>query len=112
MMGEISARLADVTIVTSDNPRGEEPAAIIAEIEKGMTGRAARTDLLVLAEAGARGYTVEEDREHAIAGALAIAAEDDVVVVAGKGHEDYQEVAGQRRHFDDREVVGQLLASN
>ncbi|MFA5082420.1 MAG: UDP-N-acetylmuramoyl-L-alanyl-D-glutamate--2,6-diaminopimelate ligase [Hydrogenophilaceae bacterium] len=85
LMGETAARLADITIVTSDNPRNEDPEAIIAEIRAGMTGQ----------------ERVESDRARAIAGAIAMAAAGDVVLIAGKGHEDYQESHGERRWFSD-----------
>jgi UDP-N-acetylmuramoyl-L-alanyl-D-glutamate--2,6-diaminopimelate ligase len=87
-MGQIAADLADEVIVTSDNPRGEKPQAIIDEITAGMRGRAFRE----LA-----------DRRAAIEYAIANAGSDDVVVIAGKGHETYQVVGDQVIHFDDRE---------
>ena len=93
LMGRIANELADVAIVTSDNPRSEDPAAIIDE---------------VLAGAGA-GLEVEPDRAVAIGRALALAGDGDVVVVAGKGHEQGQEFAGRVVPFDDREVVREAL---
>ena len=90
LMGAAAARAADRLVVTSDNPRSEDPMAIICEIVGGIP---AGTD-----------YTVEPAREKAIAHALANAAAGDTVVVCGKGHETTQEVAGVKRHFDDREV--------
>jgi UDP-N-acetylmuramoyl-L-alanyl-D-glutamate--2,6-diaminopimelate ligase len=87
-MGEIAARLADRVIVTSDNPRGEEPRAIIDEITRGIE----RKD-----------YVAITDRREAIARAIAEAGEDDVIVIAGKGHETYQVTGDQVIHFDDRE---------
>ncbi|HEX2062537.1 MAG TPA: UDP-N-acetylmuramoyl-L-alanyl-D-glutamate--2,6-diaminopimelate ligase, partial [Thermoanaerobaculia bacterium] len=87
-MGEIAARLADDVIVTSDNPRGEEPQAIIDEIVKGIPS----------------GRCIEiADRREAIARTVAEASDDDVIVIAGKGHETYQVVGDQIIHFDDRE---------
>ena len=94
LMGEAVVQLADVCIVTSDNPRGESPQAIIDEIVRGM-GTAERI--------------VEPNRREAIRRALAKAGPDDTVVVAGKGHEDYQIVGTERRHFDDRETIRELL---
>ena len=108
MMGAIAARGADVCVLTSDNPRSEEPAAIVAEIEAGVDGIMPESTFERLADPKAHGYAVEVDRERAIEAALALASPDDVVVIAGKGHETYQEVAGVRRHFDDREVVARL----
>jgi UDP-N-acetylmuramoyl-L-alanyl-D-glutamate--2,6-diaminopimelate ligase len=95
-MGEISARLADLSIVTSDNPRSEDPPAIIAEILAGVP----------------QGAEVEaiEDRREAIAHAISLAAPGDVVVIAGKGHERGQEFAGGRTiPFDDAEVATEQL---
>ncbi|HEX9592381.1 MAG TPA: UDP-N-acetylmuramoyl-L-alanyl-D-glutamate--2,6-diaminopimelate ligase [bacterium] len=93
LMGQAAA-VADRVIVTSDNPRSEEPLAIIRAIEPGLAGCP---------------YTVEPDRRAAIAAALAEAAPEDTVLIAGKGHEDYQLVAGQRLAFDDRKVAEQLI---
>jgi UDP-N-acetylmuramoyl-L-alanyl-D-glutamate--2,6-diaminopimelate ligase len=93
LMGEVVARLADFAIVTSDNPRSEKPQAIIAEIVAGMPGEP----------------EVEPDREAAIAAALERAEEGDVVVIAGKGHEQGQEFADRLVPFDDREVARETL---
>jgi UDP-N-acetylmuramoyl-L-alanyl-D-glutamate--2,6-diaminopimelate ligase len=92
LMGRIANELADVAIVTSDNPRSEDPDAIIAEVT-----------------AGAAGLEVEPDRAAAIGRALAQAQEGDVVVIAGKGHEQGQEFAGRVIPFDDREVARETL---
>jgi UDP-N-acetylmuramoyl-L-alanyl-D-glutamate--2,6-diaminopimelate ligase len=97
-MGAVSGGLADLTIVTSDNPRSEEPLSIIAQIEEGLK------------LAGGR-YTVVPDRREAIRGALAGARPGDSVVIAGKGHEDYQIVGKEVRHFDDREVAEEFLCA-
>ena len=99
LMGEIAARLADVLVVTDDNPRGEEPAAIRAAILGGT-----RDGTAEVLEVG--------DRRHAIREALALAAPGDVVLVAGKGHETGQEVAGVVHPFDDREVVREELGGS
>ena len=87
LMGAIAAGRADVVVVTSDNPRSESQDAIISQILLGLTG--------------VPGVTVEPDRARAIAFALAQAAPADVLLVAGKGHEDYQEIKGQRLPFSD-----------
>ena len=100
IMGEIAGRLADIPVLTSDNPRSEDPLAIIAEVEKGFIGRGE--------DAG--GYIVEPDRRKAIAIALRTAAAGDAVLIAGKGHEDYQLVAGRVLSFDDRAVVREIAA--
>jgi UDP-N-acetylmuramoyl-L-alanyl-D-glutamate--2,6-diaminopimelate ligase len=97
LMGEAATRLADRTFVTSDNPRSEDPLAIIAEIEPG----AAR---------GGGSYAVEPDRRRAIAMALAEAKPGDVVVIAGKGHETGQQFADRTVPFDDRVVAREELA--
>jgi UDP-N-acetylmuramoyl-L-alanyl-D-glutamate--2,6-diaminopimelate ligase len=92
-MGGVVSRLADRAIVTSDNPRSEEPDAIIEEILEGMEGE----------------YQVEPDRAAAIGLAVAGAEEGDVVVIAGKGHEQGQELADRTIPFDDREVARDAL---
>jgi UDP-N-acetylmuramoyl-L-alanyl-D-glutamate--2,6-diaminopimelate ligase len=106
-MGESAGRLADLAILTSDNPRTEDPQAIISEVEAGL--RASKAARLTMAEARALdGYLVEADRRQAIELALRLAAAGDVVVIAGKGHEDYQLVGGRRLDFDDRVAVREL----
>jgi UDP-N-acetylmuramoyl-L-alanyl-D-glutamate--2,6-diaminopimelate ligase len=107
MMGRAAGRLADVTVLTSDNPRSEVPAEIIADIEAGTAEYARRVAGENLQTASAC-YEIEADRERAITIAIGAATASDVVLVAGKGHEDYQEVDGVRRHFDDREVVAAI----
>ncbi len=93
-MGHISGELADATVVTSDNPRTEDPEAIIGEILPGL---------------GEGIHSLEPDRERAISGAIRNARAGDVVLIAGKGHEDYQIVGREKRHFDDREVAREVL---
>ncbi len=91
-MGEVSGQLADLTIITSDNPRFEEPQAIIADIETGIR----RT----------KGIFVKiPDRREAISYAISHAKPGDIVVIAGKGHEDYQEIRGEKFPMDDREIA-------
>ena len=96
MMGEIGGRLADYCILTSDNPRNEDPYAILASIEQGIRRTSCR-------------YTVIENRREAIRHALLSAREGDIVVLAGKGHETYQEIRGVKRPFDEKLVVSELL---
>lgn len=96
-MGEIAGRLADYTILTSDNPRSEKPEAILDEIERGI------------APAGRARYGRITDRREAIARAIEEASDDDVIVIAGKGHETYQVVGDQIVHFDDREEAEHAL---
>jgi UDP-N-acetylmuramoyl-L-alanyl-D-glutamate--2,6-diaminopimelate ligase len=93
IMGCISAGLADFTIITSDNPRSEDPDMIISMIEEGFK------------EKGSNGYERIPDRKQAIIKALEMSGEKDIVMVAGKGHEDYQEFADKKIHFSDREVI-------
>ncbi|UCD34872.1 MAG: UDP-N-acetylmuramoyl-L-alanyl-D-glutamate--2,6-diaminopimelate ligase [Nitrospiraceae bacterium] len=90
LMGAVAAELSDKVIVTTDNPRSEDPLVIIEDILKGIKGRH---------------YLCRPDREEAIMEALSMAGEGDAVVITGKGHEDYQEIQGVRHHFSDREVV-------
>ena len=103
LMGAACARLADRLVVTSDNPRSEAPEAIIAAIVRGVTPEAR-------ARLGEGALVTEPDRRRAICFALARAGAGDVVIVAGKGHETTQEVAGVKHPFDDREVVREYRA--
>lgn len=96
MMGEIGGKLADYSILTSDNPRSEDPYAILAAIEEGIRPTGGK-------------YAVVENRREAIRHALEIAREGDIVVLAGKGHETYQEIMGVKRPFDEKVVVNELL---
>jgi UDP-N-acetylmuramoyl-L-alanyl-D-glutamate--2,6-diaminopimelate ligase len=107
-MGEAAARRADAVVLTSDNPRTEEPSAILADIERGVT--AAGMNRLPALGPGGRGYVVEPDRPAAIALAIEAARPGDVVLVAGKGHEDYQIIGTVKHHLDDREEVERALA--
>jgi UDP-N-acetylmuramoyl-L-alanyl-D-glutamate--2,6-diaminopimelate ligase len=109
LMGQAAAAGSQLVVVTSDNPRGEEPLAIIKEIEPGM--KAAGLDQITEAAAkqGKRGYVVVPDRREAIRLAVRLAHSSDAVLVAGKGHENYQIWGAERRHFDDREEVAQAL---
>jgi UDP-N-acetylmuramoyl-L-alanyl-D-glutamate--2,6-diaminopimelate ligase len=97
-MGAIAAEQSDLTIVTSDNPRHEDPLAIMKEIMAGIP----------------QGANVEQeaDRGKAIARALSGARKDDVVLIAGKGHEEYQVVGDERIHFSDREAVEEFIRSH
>ncbi|MDR0396776.1 MAG: UDP-N-acetylmuramoyl-L-alanyl-D-glutamate--2,6-diaminopimelate ligase [Oscillospiraceae bacterium] len=96
VMGEIAGRLADYSILTSDNPRNEDPGEILSAIEYGI--KQTRGE-----------YAVIENRREAIRRALEIAREGDVVVLAGKGHETYQEIRGAKKPFDEKIVVRELL---
>ena len=98
-MARVAAKLADSLVITSDNPRGENPQQIIDDILAGLDGSGrSRTAVLV-------------DRRQAIARAIELAAPGDIVLLAGKGHENYQIIAGERSHFDDVEEAGFFLAN-
>jgi UDP-N-acetylmuramoyl-L-alanyl-D-glutamate--2,6-diaminopimelate ligase len=109
LMGAVAARGADLAVVTSDNPRTEDPLGIIAEIEAGLAGTGAVRRTAAEALAGAPGYVVEPDRRAAIELAVACARPGDAILLAGKGHEDYQLAGTERRHFDDREEARRAL---
>lgn len=99
IMAAEAARLSDRVVLTSDNPRDEDPAEIIREMEAGLTDATRPTTLSIA------------DRREAIRTAVMLARPGDVVLIAGKGHEDYQEIKGVKHHFDDREVVREIFAS-
>jgi UDP-N-acetylmuramoyl-L-alanyl-D-glutamate--2,6-diaminopimelate ligase len=94
LMGAAAARFADRALVTSDNPRSEDPLAIISQIEQGMPG----------------GHDVQADRARAIEQVILEAAPEDVVLIAGKGHEGYQEIAGRRLPFSDADAARAAVA--
>ncbi|MBS1114620.1 MAG: UDP-N-acetylmuramoylalanyl-D-glutamate--2,6-diaminopimelate ligase [Nitrospirae bacterium] len=93
-MGSLATRLSDFVIITSDNPRSEKPEDIIREIEEG---------------AARRNYLTEPDRKEAIRRAVLMAGKDDIVLIAGKGHEAYQEIGGKRYAFSDRGVLEEAI---
>jgi len=93
LMGKVASDIADAVVVTSDNPRNENPEKIIQDILDGMHGE----------------YAVEEDRAKAIAIAISSAKPGDTVLIAGKGHEDYQEIANQKHYFSDVEQAQKAL---
>lgn len=94
VMGNIGSEFSDIAIITSDNPRSEDPMEIIKEIVKGINND---------------NYITIENRREAIKKAISIAQKDDVIVIAGKGHEDYQVLKEGTIHFDEREVVAQII---
>ncbi|SNV47109.1 UDP-N-acetylmuramoyl-L-alanyl-D-glutamate--2,6-diaminopimelate ligase [Chryseobacterium taklimakanense] len=96
-MGKIATRKSTLAIITSDNPRNENPADIIKDIEQGVEAQ------------NYSKYTSIPDRKDAIKMAIKFAEPRDIIVVAGKGHENYQEINGEKYHFDDREVIEELL---
>ncbi len=98
-MGEVSSRLADLTVVTSDNPRNEEPMDIIE-------------DILVGVKKADGEFVIIPDRKEAIAYCMRNAKDGDIVVLAGKGHEDYQEIKGVKHHMDERELIADIIREN
>lgn len=98
-MGEVSSKLADLTVVTSDNPRNEEPMDII-------------NDILVGVHKADGEYVTIPDRKEAIAYCMKNAQDGDIVVLAGKGHEDYQEIRGVKHHMDERELIAEIIREN
>jgi UDP-N-acetylmuramoyl-L-alanyl-D-glutamate--2,6-diaminopimelate ligase len=99
IMGRLAMDYGDIVIATSDNPRSEDPAAILAEIEVGLKEK----------QTAAKGYEIIADRRTAIARALRLAQSDDVVVIAGKGHETYQVLKDKTIDFDDRAVAREII---
>ena len=97
LMGEVAGRVADFSIVTTDNPRTESPSQIISEIEDGISKTKGK-------------YIVIEDRREAIKEALKMMNKNDIVVLAGKGHEPYQEINGEKLPFDERVIVKEVLS--
>jgi UDP-N-acetylmuramoyl-L-alanyl-D-glutamate--2,6-diaminopimelate ligase len=100
LMGMVAARLSDVVVITSDNPRGEDPAQIIEEVKRGADAETRQSNASIVTEV---------DRRQAILQAVRDAGPGDVVLIAGKGHEKYQEVAGRRLPFDDIDVAREAL---
>lgn len=96
IMGKIGTELADIAVITSDNPRTEDPNAIIADILKGV-------------DSAKKNYKVIENRPSAIRYAMDIAEKCDIIILAGKGHETYQEIQGVKHHLDEREIVAAYL---
>jgi UDP-N-acetylmuramoyl-L-alanyl-D-glutamate--2,6-diaminopimelate ligase len=96
-MGEAAGTLSDWAIITSDNPRSEEPMAIISDIEKGIQ------------KTGTQNYQIIPDRREAIEQALSLGEKGDYILIAGKGHEDYQIIKDKIIHFDDAEVIREIL---
>lgn len=97
VMGEVACKHSDKVIFTSDNPRSEDPMQILADMEA------------ELSSASKRKYIAIADRAQAIKTAISIAGKDDIVLIAGKGHEKYQEIKGVKNHFDDKEVLVQMF---
>jgi UDP-N-acetylmuramoyl-L-alanyl-D-glutamate--2,6-diaminopimelate ligase len=109
LMGAAAAEGADLAVVTSDNPRSEDPDEIIAQITSGMERSGLRRISIGKARAGEKGYLVESDRKEAIGLAVSLAKPGDVILIAGKGHEPYQEIQGEKHPFQDKQQVAQAL---
>ena len=99
IMAAEAARLSDRVILTSDNPRFEDPADILHDMEAGLDDEGRRKTLSII------------DRREAIRTATALAGPGDVILIAGKGHENYQEIQGVKHHFDDREIIAEIIAA-
>ena len=97
IMGEISGKIADYTIITSDNPRTENPESIVNEIEEGIKKTKGKYEVIV-------------DRVEAITKAIQMANKTDIIVLAGKGHEPYQEINGVKHPFDERIIVNDIIS--
>ena len=96
-MGEVACEHSDKVIFTSDNPRNEDPQEILDQMETGLNSAAKRKFVSIV------------DRKQAIKTAVSMAGPDDIVLIAGKGHEKYQEIKGVKHHFDDREVLKEMF---
>lgn len=99
-MAQIAAKYSDKVIVTSDNPRFEEPEAIIEDIKAGFTAKESARTLFIT------------DRREAIKAAILMSKDGSIILVAGKGHEDYQDIKGVKHHFDDKEVILEVFNQN
>ena len=96
-MGEAACEHSDRVIFTSDNPRSEDPAQIIRDMEEGLPAAAKRKYISIV------------DRREAIKTAISLTKPEDIILIAGKGHEKYQEIKGVKNHFDDKEVVREVF---
>jgi UDP-N-acetylmuramoyl-L-alanyl-D-glutamate--2,6-diaminopimelate ligase len=97
IMGEVACEHSDKVIFTSDNPRNEDPQEILNEMETGLNSAAKRKFVSIV------------DRKQAIKTAVNMAGPEDIVLIAGKGHEKYQEIKGVKHHFDDKEVLKEMF---
>jgi UDP-N-acetylmuramoyl-L-alanyl-D-glutamate--2,6-diaminopimelate ligase len=111
VMGEVAASYSDLAVVTSDNPRSEPPGSIMAEIRSGVLPLGIREYTMEELAAGIaeKGFVLIESRHEAIRLAVRLAGPGDIILLAGKGHEDYQIIGTERSHFDDREEAEAAL---
>ena len=112
IMGRIAAQMSDLAVVTSDNPRTEDPYAILSQVKAGIMSLGIREYTLDHLTGGfsEQGFVVQENRAEAIRLAVRLARPGDIVLLAGKGHEDYQIIGKTKHHFDDREQAAQACA--
>jgi len=96
-MAEVAAGWSDKLILTSDNPRTEDPETILREMEAGLNSAAKRKTITIT------------DRKEAILQAVKLAKPEDIILVAGKGHEKYQDINGVKHHFDDKEMLNEIF---
>jgi UDP-N-acetylmuramoyl-L-alanyl-D-glutamate--2,6-diaminopimelate ligase len=96
-MAEVACEYSDKVIFTSDNPRSEDPLEILKEMEAGVNVVARKK------------YITISDRREAIKTAVSLAVKEDIILVAGKGHEKYQDIKGIKNHFDDKEVLNEMF---
>jgi UDP-N-acetylmuramoyl-L-alanyl-D-glutamate--2,6-diaminopimelate ligase len=109
-MGRVAGEHSDLAFVTSDNPRTEDPASIALQIEKGVhESGLKKIESPFDEDLAGPGYILELDRGKAIQSAIGLAHANDLILIAGKGHEDYQIIGKEKRHFDDREVAAQAV---
>jgi UDP-N-acetylmuramoyl-L-alanyl-D-glutamate--2,6-diaminopimelate ligase len=111
LMGTAAAEGADLVVLTSDNPRSEDPDEIIAQIVPGVERAGFKRIAVGKAKSGENGYLVESDRRKAIGLAASLAKQGDVILIAGKGHETYQWIDGEKQPFDDRREAAEALKS-
>ena len=112
IMGRTAAQMSDLAIVTSDNPRTEDPLAILAQVRDGITPLGLReyTQEQLSGGFSEKGFVMQENRREAIRLAVRLARPGDIVLLAGKGHEDYQIIGRTKHHFDDREEAARACA--
>jgi UDP-N-acetylmuramoyl-L-alanyl-D-glutamate--2,6-diaminopimelate ligase len=112
IMGRMAGQLSDLAIVTSDNPRTEDPFAILAQVRDGITPLGLREYSQEQLSGGfsEKGFVMQDNRREAIRLAVRLARPGDIVLLAGKGHEDYQIIGQTKQHFDDREEAARACA--
>jgi UDP-N-acetylmuramoyl-L-alanyl-D-glutamate--2,6-diaminopimelate ligase len=114
IMGKIAAEMSDLAIVTSDNPRTENPGSILEQIKTGITPLEIHEYILEELESGfsIKGFVMQQNRREAIRLAVRLSKADDIILLAGKGHEDYQIIGTTKQHFDDREEAAAAFSES